>query len=106
MPTISAPDRETVGSVQEFNSLVQQWRQETLFLSSVTQMAIHPAYQRIIGMGKPALPLILGEMEKNPSHWFWALEAISGENPAAEAATFDEGIEAWLNWGRAKGYIR
>lgn len=98
--------REVVGRVQEFNNLVQKWKEDTIFMSSVTQMAMHPSYQRIIGMGQPALPLILRELRENPSHWFWALEAITGENPAEDAITFDEGVEKWLNWGRARGHIR
>jgi|GEM_PF-2069642 len=98
--------REAVGRVQEFTKLVEQWQQDTMFISSVTQMAIHPSYQRIIGMGSPAIPLILKELQKSPSYWFWALGAITGENPAENASTFDEGVEAWLNWGRAKGHIR
>jgi len=77
-----------------------------MFMSSITQMAIHPSYQRIIGMGQPAVPLILKELQQNPSYWFWALGAITGQNPAEKAGTFDEVVEAWLKWGRAKGYIR
>ena len=98
--------REAMGRVQEFNRLVKKWKEDTLFMSSITQMAAHPAYLRIIGMGQPALSLVLKELREDPSHWFLALEAIAGQNPAENAATFDEGVEAWLSWGRMKGYIR
>ncbi len=98
--------REAIGRVQEFARLVREWQKDTMFMSSVTQMAIHPSYQRIIGMGQSAVPLILKELSENPSHWFWALEAITGENPAENAITFDEGVQDWLNWGYARGHIR
>lgn len=43
---------------------------------------MHPAYQQIIGMGEKALPLILRDLRDRPTgHWFWALNAITGEEP-------------------------
>jgi hypothetical protein len=84
---------------------VEQWRHDTQFLSSVTQMANHPAYQRIIEMGRPAVPLILRELEQRPDHWFWALNAITGEDPVRAGDAFDEAVEAWLRWGKEQGYI-
>ena len=38
---------------------MQEWKEATAFTSSATAMAMHPAYQRIIGMGDAALPLDL-----------------------------------------------
>lgn len=90
---------------QTFGALVDQWRSDTLFLSSLDKMVMHPAYQRIIGMGPRALPLIVCELQAHPDHWFWALHAISGEDPARPEATFDEAVDAWLSWGRERGYI-
>ncbi len=98
--------RAAVGRLHEFTKLAREWQQDTMFMSSITQMVIHPSYQRIIGMGQPAVPLILKELQQNPSYWFWALGAITGQNPAEKAGTFDEVVEAWLKWGHAKGYIR
>ena len=61
---------------QRFRELVRQWKEATQFVSSVTDMVTHPAYQQIIGMGKDVLPLILAELRREPDHWFWALQAI------------------------------
>src|SRR3989338_4895582 len=66
--------RET--PAQKFRGLVDTWRNETQASSSVTEMAMHPAYQQIIGMWPAAIPLILRELENKPDHWFWALKAI------------------------------
>jgi len=88
-----------------FRDLADQWRRDTRYLSSVTRMAMHPAYQRIIGMGRPALPFILKELQQRGDHWLWALFAITGEDPASPDATFHEAVQAWLEWGRQKGYL-
>ena len=88
-----------------FQQLAEQWRSETEYISSLSKMALHPAYQRIIGLGKPAVPLILSELQKRSDHWLWALHAITGEAPAPPNATFREAAQAWLDWGREKGYL-
>lgn len=95
-----------VTPAKRFAELSATWRSETAFTSSALQMATHPAYQEIIGMGRDAIPLILHELSERPAHWFWALRAISGENPvkAAEMGKFDSLVSAWLDWGRQKGY--
>ena len=70
-------------------------------------MATVWSYQRIIGMGRPALPLILKELQRETDHWFWALEAISGENPVdpAQAGQIENMKQAWIEWGRHRGMI-
>lgn len=90
----------------EFHALVEQWKADTGASSLVQQQVQHPAYQRIIGMGQQIVPLILSEMRRRPDHWFWALHAITGEQPASPGATFAEATEAWLAWGRTRGLIR
>jgi hypothetical protein len=89
-----------------FHRLADQWRQETLDLSSLTEIVAHPAYLQIIAMGKAATPLILSELEKKPSHWFVALAAINQTNPvpAADAGNLKKMTEAWLGWGRQRPF--
>jgi hypothetical protein len=69
-------------------------------------MSMHPAYQKIIGMGWDAVPFILNEMQQRGGHWLWALYAITDEDPAPQDATFREAVQAWLEWGRGRGYLR
>jgi hypothetical protein len=88
-----------------FRELSDIWRRETRLSSRVEKQIGHPAYLRIIGLGPQALPLILRELEERPDHWFPALEAISRENPAASSESFAQTREAWLTWGRERGYI-
>ena len=90
-----------------FSVLAEEWRRDVIFTSSITDMVMHPAYQRIIGMGPVAVPLLLKELEREPDHWFWALRAITGENPVSpeQRGKLDDMTEAWLSWGREKGYV-
>jgi hypothetical protein len=97
--------RVALNFVQQFEELANTWRNETSRLSFIQQRAIHPAYQRIIGMGWPVVPLILLELQKRPEHWFWALNAITGEAPAAVGDSFQAAANAWLRWGKERGLI-
>lgn len=91
----------------KFRELKAQWEVETAILSSTTEIAMHPAYQKIIGMGTIAIPLILSEMEERLGHWFWALKSITGEDPVLpeQRGRIKEMTKAWLNWGKEQGYI-
>src|SRR5438309_2262985 len=61
------------------------WRERSMFMSSDTQMAMLPEYQQIIGMGPSVLPFLFRELQREPNHWFWALAAITGEDPVPDA---------------------
>jgi hypothetical protein len=97
---------QNVSLEEKFLQLSQQWRQETGMLSVVSKIVIHPTYQRIIGMGQPVIPLIFRELEREPDHWFWALQSITGENPVSVDRRGDivQMAAAWLEWGKAHGY--
>ncbi len=92
---------------RKFQELSARWRRETALRPSVTAIAMHPAYRQIIGLGEPALPLIFQELRREPDHWFWALGAITGENPVPEdhAGDLEEMADDWLSWGGAHGYL-
>jgi len=88
-----------------FNTLAERWSEQTQFTSSVDEMVMHPDYQRIIGLGRQALPLLLRELQERPNHWFWALRSIAGDDPTRQGDNFDKAVNAWLQWGKAQGYI-
>jgi hypothetical protein len=93
--------------VEEFQSLAKKWKEKTSFHSSLGEMFTNEEYQRIMAMGRDALPLILSDLQKNPSHWFYALEKIAGRDVAAEAGakSFVDARSAWLEWGYKNNYI-
>jgi hypothetical protein len=80
----------------KFKILAARWERETAHLSVLKRKVLHPAYQEIIGMGPPAVPLILEELSERPNHWMWALRSITGQDPAPDNATFDEAVNAWI----------
>ncbi len=88
-----------------FASLAEQWRRETGPYSSISRKVKHPAYQKIIAMGEPAIPLILREMRERPGHWFTALRAIVRTPPPNEGADIGRATGAWLEWGKEHGYL-
>ena len=89
----------------EFNSLVKQWREDTLYYSSLTDICFHPAYQTIMAMGKEVLPFVFRELEKQPDHWFYALKFIVREDVAKGAVNLAEARLRWLRWAKSGKYL-
>ncbi len=89
-----------------FDRLAEEWRAAVRYVSSMSQMVTHPAYQRIIGMGTQAIPFLLERLSREPNHWFWALKSIAGEDPVSEEerGNLEAMSRAWLSWGRQHGY--
>ena len=104
-PTIP-PQADPPAIEQQFSHFAEKWKRETGHLSSVTKKCVHPAYQRIIGLGFGVVPLILRDLKHSHADWFWALSAITGENPITEgnAGNIVLMTEAWMRWGKAHGY--
>jgi hypothetical protein len=90
-----------------FHRLKEKWEAETAFLSSVSNIVMHPTYQQIIGMGPMAIPLILREVSIKQGQWFWALKSITNEDPVKpeQRGIVAEMSRAWLQWGKERGYI-
>jgi hypothetical protein len=89
-----------------FHEHAERWKKDTRHWSSATKMVMHTSYRRIMGMGPAALPLILRELRECPDHWFVALNAITGEDPAPPDSTFRQAADAWLTWGIGRGYLQ
>jgi hypothetical protein len=93
---------------REFKECTMKWKRETGFHSSLSKKFTHPDYQRIMAMGKPALPFILRELRDELDHWFYALELITGneaKDVAAGVNNLDDARSAWLEWGYKNGYL-
>jgi hypothetical protein len=102
-PTQPPSPRETLED--RFRRLAATWRDATAHLSSKTAASSHPAYQEIIGLGPPVVPLLLRDLEENQAHWFIALRQITGAQPIPPSAASDirRMVEAWLCWGKDSG---
>jgi hypothetical protein len=96
----------TSGALQVvFDQLAEQWREETKGTSLPARREMHFAYQQIIGMGEPAVPLILEALADEVDDWFWALIAITRVDIAEGASDVHEAATRWLSWGRETGHI-
>jgi hypothetical protein len=91
----------------EFRALAQRWKDECAFLSSTSAMIAHPAYQAVIDLGPPVVPLLLQELDKEPVHWFEALKAITGEDPVSRQdwGNIPAMARDWLAWGRSRNLV-
>jgi hypothetical protein len=107
----TVPTRQSSGSPPEsiedkFRRLADVWRAETGHVSSTTDLVAHPAFQEIVGMGSPVIPLLLRELQSRPGHWHRALRRITGVDPVPSTDRGDiaKMAEAWLRWGKEQGY--
>jgi hypothetical protein len=89
----------------QFRDLVVAWKTGRGPRSLTADLVRHPAYQAIIALGPPAVPLLLRELEREPDLWFAALRAITGANPVLveNQGRLSEMASAWLAWGREQG---
>ncbi len=89
----------------QFRRLADTVHEECAHFSSIREIVLHPSYQQIVGMGPQVLPLILKELEDKPGHWFWALRAITREDPVLpdHRGIVSEMARDWLNWAIVKG---
>ena len=94
------------------HEIAKQWLDETIDLSSMPEILDHKAYRAIVALDRPAIPLILNELERAPNYWFTALESIliANDEEANPVNESDYGhlrkmTDAWLDWGREQGYL-
>jgi hypothetical protein len=97
--TNGAPDLE-----MNYRRLRSQWYSETRVLSDPAKIMGHPAMRAILAMGEEVVPIILHDLQAQPSLMVWALPKIVGANPPFQGNN-DKMIEAWLQWGREKGLL-
>jgi hypothetical protein len=84
---------------ERFHRLAEQWKQESFFMSSITDKVKLASYQKIIGMGWAAVPLILEDLKRKAQHWFPA------PVPPEDAGNVKKMAEAWISWGRRNAII-
>jgi hypothetical protein len=108
--TVTVP--EWAAGWNKFHELAKEWKGRKKISSRAQNIVYDPHYLQIIGMGAPAVPLILSQLRREleysePDHWFTALWAITGENPVplASRGNLAKMAEAWLDWGAAKGFV-
>lgn len=92
---------------QRFDDLAEQWRRETRGMSTMIHKAMNSHYLDIIGMGPAAIPLILRDLEREPDHWFVALQHVTGRDPVPkeDRGNIEKMAAAWIEWGHREGWL-
>lgn len=93
----------------QFQHLAEEWKAKRGATSSITEMSMMEPYQKIIGMGESAVPLILAQLKAEgdePDQWFWALRILTDANPVKpqDQGDFLAMSRAWIDWGTTKDY--
>lgn len=85
---------------ERFQYLRDAWKEDTWHVASPKKKATHWAYQQIIGGGDKSLPFIIDDLKEETDHWFWALRAITGEDPVPEEhrGRMDKMAQDWIEW--------
>ena len=85
---------------KQFDLYTSRWKKETAFSSSTSEITDNSAYRSIIGLGQGVIPFILEDLRNTDSHWFHALEALTGQNPIKESNRGNiPAMKAdWLEW--------
>ncbi len=104
-PVVNSTEQSLIA--EQFEKLAEQWKTATALLSSSTAMMAHPAYRAIIALGPPVVPLLLRDLEREPAHWFEALQAITGDDPVPREhwGNIAAMRADWLTWGRQQKLI-
>lgn len=101
---LETPNRAGIEDL--FHQLAGEWQEERGPMSGVSEVAMLPSYQRIIGLGPAVIPLLLKELQERPDHWFWALNALTRADPIPEESygRLNEMAQAWIQWGEREGH--
>jgi len=100
--------RDNTRFVERFKEFANRWHNETDYLSSPSSITNNDTYLKIISMGEPVIPLVLQDLQERGGYWYRALRILSDEDPVPPEGRGEvpKMKEAWLNWGRDKGYIK
>ena len=87
----------------EFDTLADEWdrhRQKVWYSSNIRDYLDHPAVRRLIGLGRPAIPLIIRRYRKDDLPWGFVLQEIAGVKIIEEPNRFspDEVKRRWIDW--------
>lgn len=99
---------------EQFQKYSEDWKNETGHLSTMYQKINNENFFKIISIGKPAIELILKDLQKQSTRfWFFALECLvnvhmneNGIVSSEEKGNVANARHAWLNWGVKKNIIK
>ncbi|PJB17133.1 MAG: hypothetical protein CO117_12830 [Flavobacteriaceae bacterium CG_4_9_14_3_um_filter_33_16] len=89
---------EDVYFQEKFESLVSAWKGNTVFQSSISKIIEDDNFVEMLKMNKKALlPLIINEIEREPSILVWALNIITGQSVSTKQRyTIEDVCKRWV----------
>ncbi len=104
MTTLTPEQQEVVA--RRFQVLVTRWNAATRYRSNINALRSHPVYRELVNLGDPAVPLILAEVEREPNvpGSSCSPRSLGRTRYPALAGRVNAMAEAWLDWGRRRGY--
>ena len=80
-----------------FQNLVSDWKINTMFSSSTSQIIDDPNFKNIVAMGASVVPFIIDEIREQPSLLVWALNFIY-ETKISDASgiTIEKACKLWV----------
>jgi len=87
--------------VAQFETYYKQWKAETAFESNGRKIIENTYYQKMINMGKAAIPLILEKYVQANDHWSYASRRITGIslNESTNYGNLEAIRMDWIEWG-------
>ncbi len=91
---------------EQFKEYHQKWKETTPPYSSKANPRSNIYYQKIIGLGTKAIPLILESLIKKNDHWIGALMEITGANPVPDEdrGNIEKMKQHWIKWATENSY--
>ncbi len=104
--SILVSDRYEYVAYKNFLKLKIVWLQETQYFSSSAKIYNNAAYLQILSMGLQSVPWMLRDLQKHDTHWFYALNKLTGMNPIQPAhyGIVPKMKEDWIAWAKENNY--
>lgn len=92
----------------EAAELTADWKKETQFLSDVGRILKHKSYERLVRIGRRAVPFLFRQLEaEGDTLYAGAIRRILRDGPTipnVEVGNSARVRDVWLAWGRERGF--
>ena len=103
---VNDPTESSISDKLTFENLLNSWKENTRFSSSVSSIVEQPDFQAIVAMGAKAVPFIGASIESEPSTLVWALNLIFGTKITNKSdVTIVETCKLWVKELRQQGWM-
>ncbi len=96
---------ESVYMRDKFHTLLNAWESKSFLQSSVSKIIEDVNFKRIVEMGEKAIPLIIEEIDKNPSTLVWALNLITKTSISSnQRLTVSAACKQWVKLWKQQSF--